>query len=258
MIGIGMLNATQALLVLLPGAGIPAWLERFKTKLWALIAPVSIALVVAAIALVPEVADGLTWFALLLVPPGAVLALGWAMRGAKPVYGLIAVAGFAVALMDVDSPAGEGAAAFLTALSCITVGRLLAGLVPAAPLKLGIVAMAVIDFILVFGNQLQGPNATLNAAVPAPGLPQLQFLDVTWARMGYGDVFVAGLLGGILAAERKRQAPAALLVFVLCCAWDLLFLHFNTLPATVPIGVAIIVLELKDRASSARPVASER
>ena len=258
MIGIGILNATQALLVLLPGAGIPAWLERFKTRLWALIAPVSIALVVAAIALVPEVADGLTWFALLLVPPGAVLALGWAMRGAKPVYGLIAVAAFAVALMDVDSPAGEGAAAFLTALSCITVGRLLAGLVPAAPLKLGIVAMAVIDFILVFGNQLQGPNATLNAAVPAPGLPQLQFLDVTWARMGYGDVFVAGLLGGILAAERKRQAPAALLVFVLCCAWDLLFLHFNTLPATVPIGVAIIVLELKDRASSARPVASER
>ncbi len=258
MIGIGILNATQALLVLLPGAGIPAWLERFKTKLWALIAPVSIALVVAAIALVPEVADGLTWFALLLVPPGAVLALGWAMRGAKPVYGLIAVAAFVVALIDVDSPAGEGAAAFLTALSCITVGRLLAGLVPAAPLKLGIVAMAVIDFILVFGNQLQGPNATLNAAVPAPGLPQLQFLDVTWARMGYGDVFVAGLLGGILAAERKRQAPAALLVFGLCCAWDLLFLHFNTLPATVPIGVAIIVLELKDRASSARPVASER
>ena len=129
---------------------------------------------------------------------------------------------------------------------------------PAAPLKLGIVAMAVIDFILVFGNQLQGPNATLNAAVPAPGLPQLQFLDVTWARMGYGDVFVAGLLGGVLAAQRKRQAPAALLVFGLCCAWDLLFLHFNTLPATVPIGVAIILLELKDRASSARPVASER
>ena len=258
MIGIGILNATQALLVLLPSAGIPAWLSRFKTKLWALIAPVSIAVVVAAIALVPEVADGLTWFALLLVPPGAVLALGWAMRGAKPVYGLIAVAAFVVALIDVDSPTGEAAAALLTALSCITVGRLLAGLVPAPPLKLGIVAMAVIDFILVFGNQLQGPNATLNAAVPAPGLPQLQFLDVTWARMGYGDVFVAGLLGGILAAERKRQAPAALLVFGLCCAWDLLFLHFNTLPATVPIGVAIIVLELNDRASSARPVASER
>lgn len=258
MIGIGILNATQALLVLAPGAGIPAFLHRFKTRLWALIAPVSIALVVAAIALIPEVADGLTWFAFLLVPPGAILALGWAMRGAKPVYALVAVVAFAIALIDVDSPASEAAAAFLTALSCITLGRLLAGLVPAAPLKLGIIAMAIIDAILVFGNQLQGPNATLNAAVPAPGLPQLQFLDVTWARMGYGDVFVAGLLGGILAVEGRKQAPAALLVFVLCCAWDVLFLHFNTLPATVPIAVAIVILELRYRAASARPLATER
>ena len=58
----------------------------------------------------------------------------------------------------------------------------------------------------------------------------------------------------------RRFLPygGALLVFVLCCAWDVLFLHFNTLPATVPIGVAIIVLELKERASSRRPVAFER
>jgi hypothetical protein len=259
LIGISILNATQALLVLAPGAGIPAWLHRFKTKLWALIAPVSIAVVVAAIAFVPEVADGLTWFALLLVPPGALLALGWAMRGAKPIYALVAAAALVVALVDVDSPASEGAAAFLTALSCITLGRLLAGLVPAAPLKLGIIAMAVIDAILVFGNQLQGPAATLNAAVPAPGLPQLQYLDVTWARMGYGDVFVAGLLGGILAVERRRQAPAALLVLILCWAWDMLFFHFNTLPATVPVAVAIVILELwYRRAPSARPLASER
>jgi hypothetical protein len=256
--GIGILNATQALLVLAPGAGIPGWLDRLKSRAWALLAPLSIAIVVAAIALVPEVADGLTWVALLLVPPGAILALGWAMRGARPVYALLAVAAFGIALIDVDSPGSEAAAAFLTALSCITLGRLLAGLVPAWPLKLGIIAMAVIDAILVFGNQLQGPNATLNAAVPAPGLPQLQFLDVTWARMGYGDVFVAGLLGGILAAEGRRQGGPALLVLALCWAWDALFLHFDTLPATVPIGVAIVILELRKRASSARPVAAER
>jgi len=45
---------------------------------------------------------------------------------------------------------------------------------------------------------------------------------------------------------------------VLCCAWDLLFLHFNTLPATVPIGVAIVILELRNRATSARTLAPER
>ncbi len=113
------------------------------------------------------------------------------------------------------------AAAALTALSTVTLGRILAGLVNGLWLKLGIVAMAIIDSILVFGNQLQGPNATLNAAIPVPGAPQLQYLDLHYASMGYGDVFVAGAL------------------------WDLLFFHFNTLPATVPIAVAVILLELK-------------
>ena len=50
----------------------------------------------------------------------------------------------------------------------------------------------------------------------------------------------------------------ALLVFVLCCAWDLLFFHFNTLPATVPIAVAIVILELSRRVSSSRALAAQR
>ena len=107
--------------------------------------------------------------------------------------------------------------------------------------------MAIIDAILVFGNTLEAPNATLNAAVPTPGAPQLQYLELHYASMGYGDVFVAGLLGGILAVERRRQLPAAVLVFVLCALWDLMFLHFNTIPATVPVAAAVILLELKRR-----------
>ena len=67
--------------------------------------------------------------------------------------------------------------------------------------------MAIIDAYLVFSEKLQGPNATLNAAVPVQGAPRLQYLDLHYASMGYGDIFVAGVLGGILAAERKRQAP---------------------------------------------------
>ena len=109
--------------------------------------------------------------------------------------------------MKTGTLAGDAAAALLTALSAATVGRLLAGGVPGIWLKAGIVAMAVIDAILVFGNQLQAPNAVLNAAIPVPGAPQLQYLDLHYASMGYGDVFVAGVLGGVLAAE--RHAPVA-------------------------------------------------
>jgi hypothetical protein len=143
-----------------------------------------------------------------------------------------------------ETDAGEICLAALTALSCITLGRLLAGLVPLRWLELGIVAMAVVDAILVFGNQLQAPNEVLNTAVPAVGLPQLQYLQLPHASLGYGDVFVAGVLGGILAQGRERQVPVALLVLGLSILWDLLFFAFDTLPATVPVAVALVIHRL--------------
>jgi hypothetical protein len=243
----GVLIGAQAALVALPAAGIPPWLERLKGRAWALILPLSIAVVVGAIELIPQVADGLTWVALVLVPPGAALALGWAMHGARPGYAVFALALLILASLDVGGLAGDGAAAALTALSAVTVGRLLAGGVPLLWLKAGIVAMAIVDSILVFGNELQAPNAVLNAAVPLPGAPQLQYVDIHYASLGYGDVFVAGVLGGVLAAEGRRQWPVALLTFGLSILWDLLFFHFNTLPATVPPAVALLISEAARR-----------
>ena len=57
-------------------------------------------------------------------------------------------------------------------------------------------------------------------------------------------MFVAGVLGGVLAAERRLQWPVAVLTFALSGLWDLLFFHFDTLPATVPVAAALIVSEL--------------
>ena len=88
----GVLLVIQAALVALPAGGVPHWLERAAGRGWALVLPLSVAVVVAAIELVPEVADGLTWVAFLLVPPGAALALGWAMRGARPAAAAAAAA----------------------------------------------------------------------------------------------------------------------------------------------------------------------
>jgi hypothetical protein len=250
-----VLLAFQALLVALTGAGIPPWLEKLKSRGWALLLPISIAGVVAGIAIFPQLADGLTWIALVLVPPGAMLALGWALHGARPPLAIVGGLLFLIAWVETGTLAGDAAAALCTALSAATLGRLLAGIVPAIYLKAGIVAFAVIDAILVFGNQLQGPNAVLNAAVPAPGLPQLQYLDLHYASMGYGDVFVAGVLGGVLAAEGLRQWPVGVLVLVLAWLWDLLFLldSINTLPATVPIAAALIAVEVRPWLTRRRP-----
>src|SRR5262249_28363822 len=154
--------------------------------------------------------------------------------GARPFLAILPAIAFVYCWVETGSLAGDATAAALTALSTVTVGRILAGFVPGIWLKAGIVAMAILDSILVFGNTLQAANAHPNAAIPVPGAPQLQYLDIHYASMGYGDVFVAGLLGGILAVERRRQVWPGVLVFVLAALWDLLFLHFNTLPATVP------------------------
>ncbi len=59
--------------------------------------------------------------------------------------------------------------------------------------------------------------------------------------MGYGDLFVAALLGGVFANQRGTQRKAALLTFVAACLFDLLFFVVDNLPATVPVAVALLL-----------------
>jgi hypothetical protein len=238
-----VLLATQASLVALTGAGVPAWVRARATARWALVLPLSIGLVVAGIALLPDVADVLTWVALIGCPLGAALALGWAMRGARPPLALLAAPLLAVAWASQESAWGQLAGLAVTALSCVTLGRLLAGVAPAPWLKLGIVAMATVDAILVFSNGLEQPNAVLNAAVPAVGLPQLQYVSFGPANLGYGDLFVAGVLGGVLATEGARNWRWALLTWVLAETFTLLFYVTDTLPMTVPVAAVVIIRE---------------
>jgi hypothetical protein len=241
-----LLNVAQAACVALPAAGLPPALRRFRGGAWALVLPLCIAVVVFGIDLLPESATILSWAALILIPPGCALALGWAMHGARPWLALLAIPAFALVWADQYGRLGELATVFLIVGSCVTLGRLLAGAAPLTLLKIGIVAMAIVDSILVFGDQLQGPNATLIAAVPAHGLPQLQSASFIHAGLGYGDFFAAGVLGGVLAAEGRAQLAAAVGVLAASVAWDQLFRFNDVMPATVPVAFVLVVIELKD------------
>jgi hypothetical protein len=252
------LLGVQSALVALPRADAPAPLQRRAARLsgrgWALVPLASIVLVVVAIRAAGATADGLAWLALVAVPPLAAAALGATMRGARPRLALLAIPLFALAWWRRESLAGEGAAVLLSALSCVTLGVLLTAVAPRGWLKLGIVAMAAVDAYLVGSSLLQPANDVLNAAAPPAHLPQLQRALFGDALIGYGDLFVAGVFGAIVAAEtrdsqRGGDAPWRWALVVrararaVALAFDLLFLAVDVLPATVPVALALLLRE---------------
>jgi hypothetical protein len=242
---IALLSLIQGGLVAVPCAPPAPRLARLSDRRWAVIPPASV-IVFLLLARVAESASaqGLSYLALCLVPVLAALALGWLSRAVRPANALFVLPLFALAWADRGGLAGEGAALVLSALSCAALGVLLAAVTPPRWLAAGIVAMAVVDTALVVSEQLQRPTSTLNAAHPAAGLPRLQSAVLGSAAMGYGDLFIAGTLGGLLAVTvgRSVQLRAARLTALLALGFDLLFFLVNELPATVPVALTLLVL----------------
>jgi hypothetical protein len=139
-----------------------------------------------------------------------------------------------------DDPLGRVARLALIVGSCVTLGRLLAGATPLLFLKLGVVAMATIDAVFIFGDFFGEENATFNAAVPAEGLPRLQVAHIGDVSTDYGDYFVSALVGGILAAEGRPQLLAGIATFVAMEAFNQLFLVVDSLPNTVPPALVML------------------
>jgi hypothetical protein len=107
--------------------------------------------------------------------------------------------------------------------------------------------MAAIDAVFIFGDFFGEENAQFNAAAPAAGLPRLQVAELGDVSTDYGDFFVAGVVGGILAAERRPQAIAALATFVVAQAFNQLFLVVDSLPGTVPPALVLLAFEARKR-----------
>jgi hypothetical protein len=253
-VSIAFLSIVQAALILLPGVPPRLLLDRLRSRWWALVPPASIVVVIALIGVYASSADALSYLALVAVPPLAAVALGVLVRRAQPPLALAVVPLFALAWALEGSLAGESAALALTALACVTLGVLLAGVVAPRWLRLGIYAMAVVDTYLVATDLLQGPNSVLVAAGPPAGLPRLQAVYFGSATMGFGDLFIAATLGALLARQRRSQLEAVLLATILGLGFDLLFFAVDLLPTTVPIAVTLALLQARDRRRAARAI----
>ena len=254
-LSIGLLSLAQGAIVALPKAPAVPALQRLRDRRWAVIPPLSVIgfVLVAAVAERAS-AQGLTYLALFAVPVLAALALGWLTPGARPARALLVPVLFALAWADRGALGGEAAALVLSALSCVALGVLLAIVTPPRWLAAGIVAMALADAALVIGDLLQHPNNALNAAHPPAGLPRLQSAMLGSAVIGYGDLFVAAALGGLVAvaAGRRGQAPIAALSAAFALCFDMLFFFVDELPATVPIALTLIAVLVVRRRRSVR------
>lgn len=229
----------QAALVAGGGMGAaPDRLRALRHPLFAALPLLALVSVVFGLRAAPEAAGTLAKVALLAVP---VLALVAGARAGLP--GLAAVlAMLGLALHESGSLSGQLAALGLVAASCTVLGAALVAVAPPRWLGAGIAATAAVDLVLVASGLLGPASAALNAA-GAQTLPQLQRVELGPLTMGFADLFLPALVGALLAARVRTRRWVALLTLCFALAAGALFLVVERLPATVPVALALLVVE---------------
>ena len=234
----GGLCLAQAAAVLLPGrpARLPAALCG---RAWALLLPGVLLAFVIAVSADASLATRLAELA--VVTP--VLALGAflvAESRVRVAVAVLSVAAVAVGLWLRHDLTGEAARVIAIACACSLLATLLAGVAPPNALRLGLVALVVLDVILVVTGDVGTTSRALHRATAPAGLPSFQDATLGPATMGYGDLFGAAVLGALLTREGRSRGRAATVVLVCALCFGLLLTVVSTLPATVPLLAGLV------------------
>ena len=240
------LCAAQAGTVALPCTA-PS-LVRIRSAAWAVVPLASIVVAVVAVRETAGAASMLTYLSLATVPPLAALALARAVRWGRRGLALLVIPLFAIAWVGRSTIVGQAAAVVLSILAAVALAVLLTQVAPVRWLKIGILLAALADVVMIGAHYLQPSQDLLNFATPGFDLPAFQRVLFSGVVMGFGDFFIAALLGAVLAIEGRRyQDRAALITFGLALVFNLLFIAIPVLPATVPVAVALLVVEHRGR-----------
>ncbi|HZV75499.1 MAG TPA: hypothetical protein VFF79_17450 [Conexibacter sp.] len=233
-------SMTQAALVARGGVRcVPPWLRALRHPLFAALPLLALVGVVFWLRAAPAGAATLAEIALLGVP---LLALIAAARTGLVALALV-VAMVVVTLHSNQSLAGQVAALGLIAASCMVLGALLVEVTPPRWLGAGIAATAAVDLVLVASGLLTPASIALNSAGVTESLPQLQRVELGPLTMGYADLFLPALVGALLATRVRTRRWVALLTLCFALAAGLVFLVADRLPATVPVALALLVVE---------------
>src|SRR5580704_3983676 len=236
------LATLEGALVALPKANALEPLRTLRSPFWAALLPGSIVAGTLLPLAMPSMALGLVLMAGVITPLLATVAVLEVVRGPRAALLMLAFALAMIAAL-ISGWAAQLSATALTALGCLAVGTALARLIPRSWFVLGVVGMCLADVALL-ASGVGGSAAQLMAAatrdVHGPVFSQADIGRVT---TDYPDLVLAAVLGGFLAG-RHRQLLAALLVTAIGAAYGLLLLPLESLlPATVPIALALLLLE---------------
>ncbi|MFL5914055.1 MAG: hypothetical protein ACJ752_00245 [Gaiellaceae bacterium] len=132
----------------------------------------------------------------------------------------------------------DTAGAALVAIACLAAASAAALVAPAWSIQLGLVALAALDVVLVWGttgveeatNTLQAVALPHAAGTPLPSLQQVTFGG---AVMGWLDLLAPALLGVVVAGRRKLGAAAV--TGIAAGLWGLLLFATSEVAATVPV-----------------------
>jgi hypothetical protein len=140
----------------------------------------------------------------------------------------------------------------LIALACLAAASAIAIVAPAWSIQVGLVVLAALDVVLVWGTpSVEKATTTLEhvaspvaAGTPLPSLQQATFGS---ALMGWLDLLAPALLGVVITGRRK--VVAAVIVGIAAYLWGyLLFEHVTSeVAATVPVlaGLAFAAVDAR-------------
>jgi hypothetical protein len=144
----------------------------------------------------------------------------------------------------------DTAGVVLIAGACLAAASAIAIVAPAWSIRVGLVVLAALDVILVWGTpSVQNATTTLET-VPLPhaagmSLPNLQQATFGSALMGWLDLLAPALLGVVVAGRTKLGA--AVITGIAAGLWGLLLLVTSEVAATVPVlaGLAFAALDAR-------------
>jgi hypothetical protein len=229
----------------------PARQARATGRSWVWLA-VPAALLGAGVLIINVVPQGPHWLARLATFGTPALAATYGFfRGSRwwwvwpPLaVGLWLVAWLASGLVQ------DAADTAMIALACLAAASAIALAAPAWSIQVGLVCLAALDIVLVWGTPTVQNATTTLEGVPSPvaagrALPSLQQAIFGSALMGWLDLLAPALLGVVVVGRRKLGA--AVVTGIAAGLWGLLLLTTSEVAATVPVlaGLAFAAVDAR-------------